>query len=336
MLGKYEISGNKKNSLIISVAMCTYNGSKYLQEQLYSIAKQIRLPDELVVCDDGSTDSTFQMLEEFKKRASFPVRIYRNKIRLGATKNYEKAITLCEGNIIALCDQDDVWLPHKIEKLEHIFKSNPDAGYVFSDAIVVDEKLFPFRYTLWKYVLFTEGQRKNFKQGHQIEVLINHNVVTGAAMAFQKELRNWILPIPEKWVHDEWIALLASAGGAKGIFMEESFIKYRIHSKQLIGVDVEGDSLIEQFKKSYNTKSDHYRVKEERIIYVLDRLRLVNKLTEEANKLFEEKITHLQARQWIHNNSRWKRPSRVFIELLSGRYHRFSNGWKSVIKDLCL
>ena len=88
------------------------------------------------------------MLEEFKKRVPFPMRIYRNKKRLDATKNFEKAISLCKGEIIALSDQDDVWLPHKIEKLEHIFKSNPDIGYVFSDAIVVDDKLDPLGYTM--------------------------------------------------------------------------------------------------------------------------------------------------------------------------------------------
>jgi len=320
----------------ISIAMCSFNGADYLQEQLISIAKQTRLPNELVVCDDNSTDSTLQILSEFKKDAPFLVKIHRNKVRLGATKNFEKAISLCKGEIIALSDQDDVWLPHKLEKIEESFKEHPNAGYIFSNAIVVDEKLNPFNCTLWDYVSFTENQRRKFKQGNQIEILIQHNIVTGATMAFRKELRDWILPIPEKWVHDEWIALLTSAGGTKGIFMDESFIKYRIHSQQLIGVDVEGDSLIEQFKKSYNTKSDHYRVKKERIIYALDRLKLVNKLTEEANKLFEEKITHLQARQWIHNHSRWKRFNRVFTELLSGRYHRFSNGWKSVVKDLCL
>ena len=150
-------------------------------------------------------------------------------------------------------------------------------------------------------------------------------------------LIRWILPIPKEWVQDEWIALLASAGGARGIFINEPLVKYRLHNRQLIGIGSNKKlNLIEQFQRARNTKSESYQAKAERIRYILDRLRLVNKLTEEATKLFEEKITHLQARQWIHNNSRWKRPSRVFIELLSGRYHRFSNGWKSVVKDLCL
>ena len=335
MLEKYEISDNKKNSLIISIAMCTYNGGKYLQEQLNSIAKQTRLPDEFVVCDDGSTDSTLQILDEFKKNTTSQVRIYHNEKRLGPTKNFEKAINLCKGDIIALSDQDDVWLPHKLEKIEKLFEEYPNAGYAFSDAIVVDEKLNPFDFTLWDYVLFTVNQRRNFKQGNQSEVLIKHNVVTGATMAFCKKIKNWILPIPEEWVHDGWIALLASTAEEKGIFDEEPLVKYRIHPKQLIGINVNGNDFIAQFKKAYNTKSESYQAEAERISYAMDRLLSANKLTKEANKLFKEKIAHLQARQWLHNHSRWKRFSKVFTELLSGRYHRFSNGWKSVVKDLC-
>jgi len=106
----------------LSVAMCTYNGEQYLQEQLDSIIAQTRLPNEVVVCDDGSTDATLQILDEFQETAPFPVRIYRNGTRLGPTKNFEKAIKLCSGNVIALSDQDDVWMPHKLERLEEVLK----------------------------------------------------------------------------------------------------------------------------------------------------------------------------------------------------------------------
>lgn len=326
----------------ISIAMCTFNGADYLQEQLVSIAKQTRLPDELVVCDDGSTDSTLQILDEFKKKVLFPVIIHCNKKRLGATKNFEKVITLCKGEIIVLCDQDDVWLPQKLEKIEELFKENPNAGYIFSDGIIVNEKLQLLNFTLWERFLFTKTARKRFEQGHQnqVEILIHHNVVTGATMAFRKNLKDLILPIPKKWVHDEWIALLASAVGASGIFVDEPLIKYRLHDRQLIGIGIGSDkkfNLIEQFKRANNnTKAEFYKNQAEGFIYISDQLNLTNKVTKETNKLFEGKIAHLQARQWLHGNSRWKRPNRVFTELINGRYHRFSNGWKSVIKDLCL
>lgn len=334
MLGKYEISNNKKNSLIISVAMCTYNGGKYLREQLYSIVKQTQLPDEIVICDDGSIDSTLQILNEFKKNATFQVRIYHNEKRLGPTKNFEKAINLCKGDIIVLSDQDDVWLPHKIEKLKNIFISNHDIAFVFSDAIVVDEKLFPLGYTMWKSILFTTYQRRLFRNAYQVEVLLKHNVVTGATLAFRAESRNWILPISDKWVHDAWIVLLLSALGIKGDFIEEPLIKYRQHHQQSIGG--RRLNLHEQFKQACNTGSESYNIMANRFECINNRLISINKLTKKTKKLFEAKIEHLKIRQRIYSYRTWKCYNLICREFLNGHYHRFSNGWKSVIKDLCL
>jgi len=324
----------KSNPFSLSIAMCTYNGSKYLQEQLYSIAKQTQLPDEIVICDDGSTDSTLQILYEFKKNIPFQVRIYHNEKRLGSTKNFEKAITLCEGNIIALSDQDDIWLPHKLEKIEELFKIHPNAGYVFSDAIVVDEKLFPLGYTMWKSILFTIYQRRLFKNGYQVEVLLKHNVVTGATMAFRAEIRNWILPISDRWVHDAWIALLSSALGIKGEFIEEPLIKYRQHHQQSIGG--RKLNLHEQFQKACNTESEYYSIMANRFEYIIKRLISIDKLTKKTKRLFDAKIEHLKIRQRINSYRKWKYYHLICREFLNGNYHRISNRWKSVIKDLCL
>ena len=123
--------------LTISIALCTYHGERFLQEQLDSFLQQTRLPDELVVCDDGSTDLTVPILEAFGVQAPFPVRLSINSQNLGFTKNFEKAISLCRGEIIAMSDQDDVWLPEKLEKFEQVFVNRPQLGYVFCNAQVV-------------------------------------------------------------------------------------------------------------------------------------------------------------------------------------------------------
>ena len=99
----------------ISIAMTTYNGSKYLKEQLDSFTKQTHLPDELVVTDDGSSDDTLEILENFAKKASFEVLIFRNNTNLGYAMNFGHAIGLCTGDLIFLSDQDDIWFPEKIE-----------------------------------------------------------------------------------------------------------------------------------------------------------------------------------------------------------------------------
>ena len=116
---------------LISIAMCTYNGEAYLNGQLVSFVKQTQRPDELVACDDGSTDNTLQVLDQFSKEAPFPVRVYRSQQRLGPTKNFEKALSLCSGDFIFLSDQDDVWMPQKVNTLLQALKNNPGAAYVF-------------------------------------------------------------------------------------------------------------------------------------------------------------------------------------------------------------
>jgi len=102
-------NGTRENAKpLISIALCTYNGEAYLSDQLASIVKQTQQPDELIACDDGSTDNTLQILDQFSGEAPFPVRVYLNQQRLGPTKNFEKAISLCSGDFIFLSDQDDV------------------------------------------------------------------------------------------------------------------------------------------------------------------------------------------------------------------------------------
>lgn len=314
--------------------MCTHNGANYLQEQLISILTQTRLPDELVVCDDGSTDMTLDILDKFSKNTPFEVKVYRNQKRLDPTKNFDKAISLCKGDIIFLSDQDDVWLSHKVAKIEELFLERPDVGYIFSNALVVDEKLFPLGYTMWEGILFTEYQLRSFKNGYQLEILLKHNVVTGATMAFRKNIKDLILPIPDMWIHDEWIALLSSALEIKGDIIEDSLIKYRQHFTQLIGG--RKLKLIEQLQQAINIKSEYYKNRIKGFENMLDCLLIIGKPSKKTRKLFKDKIIHLQARYWVHNHSRWKRFSRIIKELISGRYHHFSNGWKSVIKDVFL
>src|SRR5438128_2977881 len=98
----------------ISIAMCTYNGEQFLRDQLASIAVQTRPPDELVVCDDHSADATCEIVARFAASSPFPVRLHVNEQNLGSTKNFEHAIRLCEGDIIALSAQYDDWLPEKL------------------------------------------------------------------------------------------------------------------------------------------------------------------------------------------------------------------------------
>src|SRR2546423_12239051 len=97
----------------ISIAMCTYDGGRYLREQLDSLASQRRLPDELIVSDDGSSDNTVMIIEEFSSSSPFPVHFSVNDTNLGTIRNSEKAVRACNGDVIVPCDQDDVWYSDK-------------------------------------------------------------------------------------------------------------------------------------------------------------------------------------------------------------------------------
>jgi glycosyltransferase involved in cell wall biosynthesis len=318
--------------------MCTYNGEAYVGDQLLSIAKQIYPPDELIICDDGSTDNTLQVLDQFSKEAPFPVRVHRNEQRLGPTRNFEKAISLCKGDFVFLSDQDDVWMPQKVDKLRQALMNNPDAGYVFSDALIVDEILRPMGYTMWQSIKFTRGQRRQFEQGKQLEVLLKRNVVTGATIAFRAGLKSVVLPIPDESIHDEWIALLASSLGMYGVLIEEPLIQYRQHPQQMIG----GERVVfaEQIKRASLTRGQSFGslLHWEQVKYskALDRLALTGELEEDVRQLFDAKIQHLRVRQSIHRHSRYARLFAVSREFSTLRYHRYSAGWKSMARDLLL
>jgi glycosyltransferase involved in cell wall biosynthesis len=219
----------------VSIAMCTYNGSRFLGAQLASIAEQTRLPSELVVCDDGSTDSTPEILKAFVDRAPFPVRLIRNEVTLGSTKNFEKAVRLCTGDAIALCDQDDVWQRHKLNWMSQVLKCEPDVGGVFSDALLIDDESKAVAGSLWERVQFTSQMRADLNGKRGALLLLERRAVTGATLLFRSRFVPQVTPIPSEWVHDAWIALLV-ATQSRLRAMPEPLMSYRLHPGQQVGL----------------------------------------------------------------------------------------------------
>ena len=177
--------------------MCTYNGADFLPAQWESIQAQSRKPDEIVVCDDGSSDQTRRLLEQFAKQSSIPVTLRFNEKNLGSVKNFEQGIRLCTGEIIALSDQDDIWRSDKLQLIEDAFIKHPAAGLVFSDAEIVAEDLEPLGKRMWAEVGFESHKQKLIARGRALEVLITGWTVTGATMAFRSDFVNLSLAIPE-------------------------------------------------------------------------------------------------------------------------------------------
>lgn len=323
-------------SLRISVAMCTFNGARFLQSQLESLAAQTRLPDELVVCDDGSSDDTVRLLEKFAQRAPFPVRIERNAATMGSTKNFEKAIGLCNGELIATSDQDDVWLPEKLALCEMAFARDPSLALVFTDAEIVDESLRPLGYRLWESIHFGRQARRRVACGEAFTVLLRQWLATGATTMFRTEYRPVVLPIPDIWVHDGWIAFLIGAMAPIGM-VERPTLMYRQHPGQQIGgtrFDWRRLYLTARSMGAAYFRRDHerFRLARERLDAFAGRGRVVASL-----ELMDGKVAHQARRLAIAESpSRMQRILWSLDELLHGRYSRYSPTWSHAVKDMFL
>ncbi len=317
----------------LSVAMCTYNGARFLPEQLDSIAGQTRIPDELVVCDDHSSDETAEILRVFGRKVPFTVRTEINKQNLGSTKNFEKAIGLCQGEIIALADQDDIWKPQKLAVLEKTLADHPEAGYVFSDAELVDASGEPLGSTLWKSVRFKGSVLRNFSGRRQVATLLRQCAATGATMAFRSFLKSIILPISPYCVHDYWISLLASCLGFYGVPVGTRLVSYRQHVGQQLGSHVL--SILEKVRRCRQTGPIKYSNRTEAYVDLKVRLLAVGKAYPAVHTdLLEEKIVHCHRRVAARSARGSGKATRVFCEVLTGRYARFSNSWQSAVEDL--
>jgi glycosyltransferase involved in cell wall biosynthesis len=278
----------------LSIALATYNGAAFLKEQLESIAVQTRTPDELIISDDQSTDDTLTLIEDFVETAGFPVRVSVNESNLGTAKNFEKAISLCRGDLIVLSDQDDVWHPDKLESVERIFEAKPQLSLVFSNAELVDERLRLYDETLFDLVQFTEQKQRLVKSGRALDVQLRENLVLGCTVAFRANLKELILPISGDGplVHDGWIMLLVSAVGEID-FINRPLLKYRQHSAQQCRV-VETSTWHDIMTSSQIDRACCVR-QANQIDEAFERLAAYG-LSQDKERLLREKIVHLHER----------------------------------------
>ena len=168
-----------------SVALCTYNGEKYLAEQLDSILTQTVPIDEIVVCDDGSTDNTISILEEYESTFPYLFKIYKNKENLGYTKNFEQAINLCDRDIIFLCDQDDIWLKEKVKTVLLFFIAHPKINVICHRIKIMQNGNY-LQTSFWD----EEGFKTSFSNHEVLQYLLfNKNVFPGMSMVLTKEAK---------------------------------------------------------------------------------------------------------------------------------------------------
>lgn len=218
-----------------SVALCTYNGERFLSEQIDSILAQSIKVDEIVVCDDQSKDGTIEILTNYQKQFPDLFKIFINDENLRSVKNFEKAISLCTNEIIFLCDQDDIWIPEKVEKCLEYFKGNDDVSVIASNGFGIDSqgKILDM-YSFWDLpqIASLDNLKLDLK-----EVLTKiTNIATGSSMAVRASFLKQVIPFPDgkNLHHDEWIAFIAAKQNTFAL-LDEKLFYYRIHQQQQVG-----------------------------------------------------------------------------------------------------
>ena len=315
----------------LSIALATYNGEAFLREQLTSLLNQTLLPHELIVCDDCSTDSTLEILEEFKANISFECQIYKNEINRGAAYSFKNAIDSCTGDIIIFCDQDDIWLPNKIEKIEKAFKETLNLDYVISNANIIDEESNYLGYSLWAQRKFSKYWINQFNSGYQFKVL-QKNIITGMATAISKRVKELGNNKPLHVLHDAWYIYIASINDLNGKLIDIPLINYRQHENQQFGSTKHKNSVRISNLLKGNHKSVNINIK------------ILEPLVEYAIQIFKgdmdnpkliflkDKLNHFKSRKIIIESKRVLRLNKIFLEVIRGRYFKFSS-LKNILID---
>ena len=209
----------KINETLISVAMATYNGERFLKKQLDSIYAQDYSNIEVVVCDDCSDDGTVAILKLYQKKYGLKYEV--NSENIGPNKNFEKVIKQCQGKYIALADQDDIWMPHKLSFLKQAMDKH-DVWFIYSDYEMIDKNDRKLNLQ-WRRppFLYRERIQTNYKSFYF------GNYVTGCSIMFHRNLINRLGYFPDMF-HDWWIAYVATY--SRGIFfVPEKLFKQRKH-----------------------------------------------------------------------------------------------------------
>ncbi len=324
----------------LSIALATYNGEPYLSDQLASYLQQTRLPDEVVVCDDGSSDRTPQILADFAASAPFEVRLFQNERRLGYVRNFEKAAGLCSGDVIFFSDQDDWWLPEKLTLMEGAFARQPSLGLVFHDSEITDSALQPFGLSDWQRRHFSRKLQAHVLEGRGAHVLLSRlwTITPGNTVAFHSSLRRWLLPFSQATGHDEWTALMACCVADVSI-VPHKLILYRRHPHNATGslsptcpaVVVRGAIARRRRTPRKNTCLRLVRVYED----IRQRLATVPAEVHPPNPnqvFLDQRIAFLKRRSEFPCHRMARIPS-IVRELLALTYFRFGEGLKDLFRD---
>ena len=312
------------NKQTISVGMTTYNSEKFVEEQLESIFSQSIKPDEIVICDDQSTDRTMAVITEFANRhTTIPIRIYENETNLGCLRNYEQCFMLCQGEIIIPCDSDDVWLDEKIRRIVEVFQSD-EVVYAFHEISVTDEHLNVTKPYYYKGTSISSDYMDPEKI--IIRDIQRKGIPNGMAIAFRRSLLKDIIPFYIE--HDGWIDACAPLYG-KVAFIPEVLAFYRRHTGNL-----SGHHRGTFYAALYHTKKDRFHMSPILLKGYNEYLERFNgRLSDKIIKELNERINFERALLRIVKESRIKAII-LLLGLYNNGYQKYRGSWKLLCADL--
>ena len=319
----------------VSVALGTHNGVRFLGEQLDSILRQTLPVAEIVLSDDASGDGTVELAQRAvdARRATDAATpelvVLRNPVALGVTANFEQALRAASGDLLALSDQDDVWHPDRIARAVAEFAARPGLDLVAAEARLVDDAGAPLGATLFETLGVDAGVRERLASS-PFEELLKRNVVTGATAMVARRLVGRAAPFPASWVHDEWLAIVASVGGGIAV-VPDPVVDYRQHGGNQIGVARLGTG--GRLARLREPRTERNAALLARAQDLADRIPSIAPGDMRVEIETAGKLAHEAMRQGIPA-ARLRRISPVWREWRTGAYSRYGRGAQDVLRDL--
>ncbi|GIT81036.1 glycosyl transferase [Leifsonia sp. LS1] len=317
----------------VGIALCTYNGARFLDEQLASILEQEPPAEQVVVADDSSRDGSLEIVRRAADGTGVPIVVLEGTgAPLGVTANFERAVSAVTQELVALSDQDDRWHDDRLAVLRERFAADPDLVLLHTDADLVDAEGRPLGRTLFESLEVQPHEFAAEESGRAFEAFLRRNLATGATVVFRRSLLDLATPFPADWVHDEWLAMIAAATGRVGV-VRAATIDYRQHGANQIGVGA--PTLSRKIGRVLEARGERNRTLASRFAVLADRLAAL------GDRVSDEQLAEARAKASFERTraefpaNRLRRALPVLRLARTGLYERYaSRGRADVLRDL--
>lgn len=308
----------------IGVIIATYNGEKYIKEQLDSIVNQSEKPNYILISDGGSKDNTVKICDDYLSKKDIDYRIIKSKKPLSVKDNFECGLLNCNTDYIFFSDQDDYWLNNKIKNAMQIFEKE-GADVVFCNAFIVNDELKKSGQTLWQKIGYNPSKKITIYDKNSIELhneLLKHNIMTGMCMAINDKIKKLVIPFSNNSIHDVWIAHCSNCIG-KVVSIDSKDVLYRQHLNNVIGTK-------KNLSKSFKNRKYYLEKLNKRYNFINDLITKVD-LEKEINNSYNDYKLFISKRiMFIKKQIRF---SNIFS--LKKEYKKYVYNYKKIImKDI--